>query len=205
MADERSEYLASGTGPEPDDRERIDSIRAVLGDQNTWAEPPPDVADRVVTAIGEQAKPDLESRGRSWGWAAVGIAAAAVVALVLAFSGVFSGSATTVVAMSGTDLQPDVTGQAAIQETGSGWWIELDLANLPSAKPGTYYEAWVWNDSGQGVSIGTFHFRETADPIVMWSGVDPDDYPSVWVTLEDEDGDPSASERIVVWGRAQGA
>jgi anti-sigma-K factor RskA len=204
VADERTEYLASGTGPEPVDRERMDSIRAVLADEHTWAEPPPEVADHVVAAIGAQAEEGTALR-RRWSWTAVGIAAAAVVALVLGLSGVFSSEETTFVSMAGTDLQPEVTGQAAIKKTGSGWWIELDLDDLPAAAPGTYYEAWVWNDEGEGVSIGTFHFRETADPIVMWSGVDPADYPSVWVTLEDEDGNPSASDRIVVWGRADDA
>jgi hypothetical protein len=32
--------------------------------------------------------------------------------------------------------------------------------------------------------------------------VDPAAYPSLWVTLETEDGDPAASERVVMRGRA---
>jgi hypothetical protein len=37
--------------------------------------------------------------------------------------------------------------------------------------------------------------------VVLWSGVDPEDYPAIWVTLEDEDGDPTASDRVVMKGR----
>jgi hypothetical protein len=33
--------------------------------------------------------------------------------------------------------------------------------------------------------------------------VDPADYPAIWVTLETEDGDPAASDRIVMWGRPE--
>jgi hypothetical protein len=51
------------------------------------------------------------------------------------------------------------------------------------------------------VSIGTFHLRGDPEPIVLWSGVDPASYPAIWVTLEDEDGDPSASESVVMRGR----
>jgi len=114
--------------------------------------------------------------------------------------GVFSSPDEQVVAIAGTELQPDATGQAAIRQTESGWWIRLDVEDLPAADDGTYYEGWVWNDEGEGVSIGTFHFRGGERSVVLWSGVDPADYPAIWVTLEDEDGDPSASDRVVMRG-----
>ena len=31
--------------------------------------------------------------------------------------------------------------------------------------------------------------------------LDPADYPAIWVTLEEEDGDPAASEQVVMRGR----
>ena len=80
---------------------------------------------------------------------------------------------------------------------------QVSPSNLPAADRGTYYEGWVWNDDGQGVSIGTFHLRGGNESVVLWSGVDPEDYPSIWVTLEDEDGDPAASERVVLRGRPE--
>jgi hypothetical protein len=103
--------------------------------------------------------------------------------------------------MAGTQLQPDAAGEAEIEATDAGWFIKLDLENLPAADEGTYYEGWVWSDDGDGVSIGTFHLRGGDHSVTLWSGVDPADYPAIWVTLEDEDGDPSASDRVVLRGR----
>jgi hypothetical protein len=126
---------------------------------------------------------------------------AAIAILVIGLTGVFSSPDQQIVAIAGTDLQPGATGEAAIKEAESGWWIRLDIADLPAADVGTYYEGWVWNDQGDGVSIGTFHLRGDPEPVVLWSGVDPANYPAIWVTLEDEDGDPSASDRVVMRGR----
>jgi hypothetical protein len=199
MAEDRAQYLASASGPPPPDSGRLDEIRAVLGDEATWSEPPPEVLERVLADIeGEvdQQGPD----GRRWGW----IAAAAAIILIVAaatMTGVLSPAAEEQVAMAGTELQPAASGVASVREADAGWWIRLELADLPAASEGTYYEGWVWNDAGEGVSIGTFHLRGGEPSIELWSGVDPDDYPAIWVTLEDEDGDPSASDRVVMWGR----
>jgi len=205
MSDERAEYLASEGGADSSDRERLDLIREILDQDATWSEPPPEVADRLIAAIGahkvptRKAKPD---RARRWVRpAAAAVAMTAVVIVVAGLLGVFSGPDEQVVAIAGTELLPDATGQAAIRETGSGWWIRLDVEDLPAANVGTYYEGWVWNDDGEGVSIGTFHFRGGERSVVLWSGVDPEDYPAIWVTLEDEDGDASASDHVVMRGR----
>lgn len=203
MSDERADYLATGAGPEPADRDRVDLIREVLATGTTWSEPPPEVADRLITAIGAQTSGEVEPirrRRRAPLVAAAILGAAAVVVLIAGLLGVFSPPEEEVVAIQGTDLQPGASGEAAIRETDAGWWIRLDLADLPAAETGTYYEGWVWNEDGQGVSIGTFHLRGGDESVVLWSGVDPDHYPAIWVTLEDEDGDPSASDRIVMRG-----
>ena len=205
MSDERAEYLASTAGPGPSDRERLDQIREILGQEATWSEPPPEVADRLIAAIGAHKTPGRREKpepARRWVWpAAALVATAAVVTLVLGGLGVFSATDEQVVAIAGTELEPGATGQAAIRETESGWWIRLDVNDLPAAEDGTYYEGWVWSDDGEGVSIGTFHFRGEEQAVVLWSGVDPEDYPAIWVTLEDEDGDPTASDRVVMKGR----
>lgn len=206
MSEERAAYLASGTGSEPADRERLDLIREILAQDVTWSEPPPQVADRLLDAVVSHRKaadPVVTPPSRRWWWAAAaaGIAAAAVV--VAGPLGVFSAPDDRVIAMTGTDLEPAASGEVAIRETEAGWWIRLDLDDLPAAADGSYYEGWVWNDEGDGVSIGTFHLRGGDDPVVLWSGVDPAEYPAIWVTLEDEDGDPAASGRIVMWGRPE--
>ena len=205
MSDERAKYLASALGRPPEDQDRLDLIRDILGREATWSEPPPDVADRLMAAIGANrgvGAVETAHAARPWGWAAAAIlGAAALVLVVTGLLGMFEPADEHVVAIAGTELQPGATGQAAIHEAEAGWWIRLDIADLPAADTGTYYEGWVWNDDGEGVSIGTFHMRGETRDVVLWSGVDPADYPAIWVTLEDEDGDPSASDRIVMWGR----
>ena len=205
MTEDRAEYLASAAGQLPPDAERLDLIRDVLGREATWAEPPPEVADQLHMAIATTGGPVssvAESQRPRWlGPAAAAIGLAAIVTIVAGLTGVFSSPDQQIVAIAGTDLQPEANGEATIREAGSGWWIRLDIADLPAADVGTYYEGWVWNDQGDGVSIGTFHLRGDPEPVVLWSGVDPADYPAVWVTLEIEDGDPSASERVVMRGR----
>lgn len=205
MSDERAQYLASASGRPPEDQESLDLIRDILGREATWSEPPPDVADRLLAAIGSNrgvAAVETVGATRPWGWAAAAVlGAAALVLVVVGLLGVFAPADEQVVSIAGTDLQPEATGQAAIREAEAGWWIRLDIDDLPAADTGTYYEGWVWNDEGEGVSIGTFHMRGETEEVVLWSGVDPADYPAIWVTLEDEDGDPSASDRIVMWGK----
>ena len=201
MSDERIEYLSSGEGA-PADLDRLDTVRELLTDETTWAESPPEVGDRVLAAIAGLAAPETRPTPfRPRTAAAAIIAAAAIVVLVIGIVSIVAGGAEQVVAMAGTDIQPGATGEATVGAADGGWWIKLDLSGLPAAAPGTYYEGWVWDDEGTGVSIGTFHLRGSEEPVVLWSGVDPAEYPSIWVTLEDEDGDPSASDRIVVRGR----
>jgi len=205
MTEDRAEYLASAAGQMPPDAERLDLIRDLLGREATWAEPPPEVADRLLAAIGAEDAPverkPSASRRRWLAPAAAAVGLVAMVTIVAGLAGVFSSPDQQIIAIAGTDLHPGANGEATIREAGSGWWIGLDIADLPAADIGTYYEGWVWNDQGDGVSIGTFHLRGDPEPIVLWSGVDPADYPAIWVTLEDEDGDPSASERVVMRGR----
>lgn len=204
MTEDRADYLASAAGQLPPDAERLDLIRDVLGRDATWAEPPPEVADRLLAAIEAERPPSVPEPGSSRRWlgvtaAVVGVAAVTIV--VAGLAGVFTSPEEQIVAIAGTELEPTASGEAAIREAESGWWIRLDVEDLPAAEIGTYYEGWVWNDQGDGVSIGTFHLRGDSEPVVLWSGVDPADYPAIWVTLEEEDGDPAASEQVVMRGR----
>jgi hypothetical protein len=208
MSDERAEYLESGSGEPPVDHERLREMRGLLSDEATWAEPPPEVGDRVIAAIRDESAEHQRDRGRSHRlrWVSAGlVATAAVVALVIGLVGLFDSGDETVVALEGTDLQTGATGQAVIGAADSGWWIRLDVEGLPAAPDGSYYEGWVWSDDGDGVSIGTFHLRDGDAPVTLWSGVDPADYPAIWVTLEDEDGDAAASDRIVLVGTSANA
>lgn len=209
MSDEtRARYLASGAGDVSGESDRLDLIRDVLGDASTWTEPPPRVLEDVLAALEADAPaPSLAAapvEERRWPilTAVIG-SAVALVALVLSTLTVIDATTIeTLLAMTGTDLQPGASGEAAVRPTGSGWWIRLELADLPPAPAGSYYEGWVWNDDGEGVSIGTFHMREgDGEPVILWSGVALEDYPSIWVTLEPEDEGPEASGHVVMTGR----
>jgi hypothetical protein len=125
----------------------------------------------------------------------------AVVALILGTLAVLDEERVTVVAMSGTELEVSASGSAAVRPNDAGWWIRLDVTGLPPAPDGMYYEGWVWSDADEGVSIGTFHLRGGDAPVVLWSGVPLAEYPSIWVTLEDEEEGPEASDRVVMTGR----
>lgn len=184
----------------PPDKEGLDLVRGVLGDEAAWSQPPPEVADHLLATVAAERKPTPFSQNRlRWRPWAAAFAAAALVALVLGLFGAFD-TAVQTIEMHGTDLEPTATGHAAIQETGTGWSIALEVSGLPPAGDGQYYEGWLWSEDGDGISVGTFNLSEDDRSVVLWSGVDPDAYPSLWVTLENEDGDPSASDQVVMRG-----
>ena len=87
--------------------------------------------------------------------------------------------------------------------TPIGTRIILDVAGLPPAEPGTYYEAWMRVDAETGVSAGTFHLRGGDGEIELWSGVTAADYPLLTVTVQDE-GQAASSGVVVLRGRIDG-
>jgi hypothetical protein len=205
MTEDHSKYLASGSGEKPADHERLDMIRAILADEATWLEPPPEVGDAVIASIAASSEPGSQfdaARSKRSKLLAGMVAAAVVLVVIVGLFVAFDGdSGEIVMAVEGTEIEAGASGQATLVPTGDGWSIRLEVSDLPAAEPGTYYEGWMWNDEGEGVSIGTFHLRGGGESVVLWSGVSPDDYPSIWVTHEEEDGDPSASDRVVLRGR----
>lgn len=204
--DRRDEYLESGRRDlEPPD-DRLDLIRQVLSAEATWAEPSPGVLEGISARVGHREPheaPVVSHRGRrlttSWG-----IAAVLIVALfgVLGWINRPTEDTGLLVVMSGTDLAPAAMGTALVRETPAGWYIRLELDGLEPAPEETYYEGWVWRED-HGVSIGTFHLRGGLEPVALWSGVDPADYPAIWVTLQDEGAGPAASELVVMRGRIE--
>lgn len=192
--DRSASYLSDPEGHPSGQSQQLDAVRETLGDKETWATPPHDVEMGVISAIRSEADMPLARPGRRRSW----LAAAAAVVLV-GISVVVLWPTATEVVMAGTDIEPDATGVALLDPTGAGWEIRLDL-QLPPARPGFYYEGWVWNDEGEGVSIGTFHLRD-AKPVTLWSGVDLNDYPSIWVSLQKEGDGAELSDEVVMRGR----
>lgn len=104
------------------------------------------------------------------------------------------------VALAGSELAPDASATALVQELGSGVAIELDLSGLPPAAPGTYYQAWLKNADGDLITIGTFHMRGGDEMVELWAGVDLADYPTLTVTLQQEGAGQESSGQVVLSG-----
>jgi hypothetical protein len=134
---------------------------------------------------------------------AVVLAAAAAVVLVAGVAAVMVRSEDgggRQVEVAGTELAPDASGTATVENTPSGVRIHLDVRGLPPAEPGTYYQAWVKGPNGL-VTVGTFHVREGDDTVELWSGVELDEYPTLTVTIQQEGQGQESSGRVVLSGR----
>jgi hypothetical protein len=148
----------------------------------------------------------LHSRRRRFGSFAAGAAAAALVlvgSLALFNQDPFGdddGPSGVELALAGTELAPGATGTATIADTPLGTRIVLNVADLPPAEPGTYYEAWLRVDGQIGVSAGTFHLRGGDGEIELWAGVPLDDYPLFTITVQDE-AQAESSGVVVLKGR----
>jgi len=208
-----------------------DGVALVLGQRETWAEPPPEMEAAVRAALlreranagatsvdvsgialertdvsggsGAARPPDDEMsaardrRGRLLLVAAALMGVAAVGTAVVISQ---TGQDSTVVALTPTELAPDASGTAELSERPSGFSIELDIDALPPAAEGSYYQAWLKNADGELVTIGTFHARDGSDDVILWSGVDPADYPTLTVTLQREGEGAQSSGQVVLTG-----
>ena len=123
--------------------------------------------------------------------AAVATALAVVAVAVLLFSSGTSAERFNA-ALGPTDLAPAAQGKATLTKTTSGWRIELDATGLPRLDNGRFYEAWLKNDAGVLVPVGTFNEGED---VTLWAGVSPKDFTTLSVTRERADGDQTSPAR----------
>ena len=213
--DDRIAYLAGDddVALRADDRDDLDALRGLLRDPALWVEPDPSLEDRVVGAVTAEAAtagpppvpgPSPAEAGRRrrprtilWG----GLAAAAAVAIIVgALFAVRSGGPSGEhfsLALAPTELVPGAQGTAQLTKTTSGWRIELDATGLPRLDGGRFYEAWLKNDAGVLVPIGTFN--EGTD-VTLWAGVSPHDFRTLTITQEQADGDQGSSGQRVLVG-----
>jgi Anti-sigma-K factor rskA len=130
---------------------------------------------------------------------AVGAAAAALVAAaaVGAFALSSGGAGPSFsAALAATSLAPGAKGEAILVRRPSGWRVRLDATGLPRLANGAFYEAWLRNDTGVLVPIGTFN---DGRDVTLWAGVTPTDFTTLTVTRERVDGDQSSSgEKVLV-------
>jgi hypothetical protein len=202
--DDRMAYLAGEGSGALDDAERaeLDDVRALLADPSLWAEPSAGLEDAVVAAIsaerGTSAAPRPRAKVRPL--PLVGVAAAAAVVLAVVLVAARPGNDHTprmVAALRATSLAPAAHGQAHFTKTSSGWRIELDAGGLPRLDHGRYYQAWLKDDQGTLVPIGSFN---EGQQVVLWAGVSPVDYPAITVTREAADGNQASSGQRVLTG-----
>lgn len=193
------------------------ALATQLAGDSTWADPSPELEDRVVAAI--QSTADAENsagatpekamapvtnlaarrtasrpKGVILPWLLA--VAAVIVALAVFFVPKDSGGEPEYLAlMTGTELAPDASAAAEMRNEQSGLEIQLEITGLSRAPAGSYYQAWLKGERGL-VAIGTFH---TGGTVVLWAGVDVKDYPALTVTLEPDDGvQTSSGQRLLV-------
>jgi hypothetical protein len=203
--DDRVEYLAGGraTGSgDPEQQAELDEVRALLADPALWADPSQALEDSIVAAISSEAGTGTRHQPRRSRLllAGIGTAAALLVATVVAVGAVSGGDDPDLqLALRATELAPGAGGAAELDRTPSGWRIELSATGLPRLDDGELYQAWLRDDDGTLVAIGTFNEGED---VVLWAGVSPLDYPTLTVTREEVAGDPGSSGEQVLVGRA---
>jgi len=185
----------------PEERAEIERVSDTLADPAVWAVPGPELQERVVAAIAEADSADA-TRGPRRGvrYALAGLAAAVLLAVGVAVGVQLNQDDRLQYAASlrGTDLAPEATGEATMTKTTSGWKIELRATGLPRRADGEVYEAWLKDDSGQLVPIGTFN---DGHDVVLWAGVPPTAFPTLTVTREVADGNQASSGQVVLIGR----
>jgi hypothetical protein len=184
----------------PAERAEIERIDHVLADEAVWMEPPAHLQEAVVAAVA--AESGALTRRRRLRLALVGVAATVLLAV-----GVTVGVQLTrddpvqfAASLSGTELAPDATGDVTMTKTPSGWDIRLHATGLPRREDGEFYEAWLKDDTGLLVPIGTFN---DGREVTLWAGVPPSRFSTLTVTQEVADGDQASSGQVVLVGEAE--
>ncbi|MEZ5265071.1 MAG: anti-sigma factor [Acidimicrobiales bacterium] len=205
-----------------DDRAELDAIAVLLGDAGSWEEPPADLEDLVVDlvagaavaarpvaarpaaagpgagvpAAGDAAViPLATARRRQWRTSLLAAAAAAVVAVIVT-TALDRDPAAPPISIE-VALPDDRPGSVTVADTQSGLRIELHAPDLERLEEGRFYQAWLRSVDGERlVAIGTFH---TGEDVILWAGVRVEDFPTLTVTIEPDDGDPASSgNRVLV-------
>ena len=171
--------------------------------------PPPGLREQTLAGVARAATE--ARRNRRWrGWSArmLALAAAVIVAagtsIGLLLSGGPPAQTDALTLHSGAGLSASASGTA--RQADSGWSVQLTAAHLPELGPGQFYQCW-WVGPGNTpghprlVSAGTFTVGPSGTASVqMWTAADPDDFPTVEITL-DSAARPGQPGRVVLSGR----
>jgi hypothetical protein len=183
----------------PAERAELERVHDVLADPALWAEPPPDLQEAVVAAIAEEAR--AGRRRRRMLFAVAGIAATVLLAagVTVSLQANRADRVEFAASLIGTELAPDAAGDVTLTKTPSGWKVELRASGLPRRADGEFYEAWLKDDTGLLVPIGTFN---DGRDVILWAGVGPTTFPTLTITREVADGDQGSSGEVVLLGQA---
>jgi hypothetical protein len=185
-------------------------------EQRVAALEPADVAvpDNEIPAAGEIAPsgeitPPVElAARRRRRWTRPALAAAAAVAVIGGVTAVVVSrddepNEIAVVDLSNAGLDPrgqDSHGTATVIRLDDGRYaLDVDVADLPSDADG-FFELWVIDPNVEGmVSLGPLHNGR----VVLPSGVDPQAFPIVDISIEPVDGVPTHSGDSILRGQIQ--
>jgi hypothetical protein len=185
---------------------REERLAAMIRDAIVPIEPPAGLEARVLgaTAPVEAEGPVRRSRSRRRTRPVLAFATAVAVSLVVAV--LLRGGSVDPLELSAVLTAPDRTASASVEvrKTGIGRVVTFDSDSLPILPKGEYYELWFVGPGDRPgrpnrISAGTFHPDEDGrSHVVFAAAVDPALYPSLVVTAEPGDGDPSPSRREVL-------
>jgi hypothetical protein len=169
-------------------------LSELLSGPDVWAEAPDGLDELLERVAGSNVRRPQRR---------VAMLAAAAVVTALVFIGVSQISPQDPVdfVLTGTERAPHAHADVRIVETPAGLVLRLDVVGLEPAPPGTYYQGWVVAGD-EAVSVGSFHMRGGDGRVSLWSGVDPDTYRVLLVTLQSEEEGPQLSSEVVLRGES---
>jgi hypothetical protein len=171
----------------------------LLADESTWAEPRAGLEDSVVEAVLDGTRRWAAPRRRRFLLSAVAAAAAAAIVVGGVVEAGRETSADFEAQLDATVLAPGAHATADITRTNAGFRIVLDARGLPTLDAGNYYQAWLKDERGTLVPIGTFSSSDGR--VTLWSGVSPKNFPALSVTIESTDNHQTSSGHRVLTGR----
>jgi hypothetical protein len=170
---------------------------------------PPGLQARTLAGVAQAATAARRNRRwRGWSTRMLALAAAVIIAAGTSIGLLLSGGTPAEIDAftmhSGAGLSASASGTA--RQADSGWSVQLTAAHLPELGPGQFYQCW-WVGPGNTpghprlVSAGTFTVGPSGTASVqMWTAADPDDFPTVEITL-DSAARPGQPGRVVLSGR----
>jgi hypothetical protein len=202
----REALIASARAGQLDASEtaELSLLADVLGDPSVWSEPGSGLEDAVANAVAAappaavDARAAVRPRRRRVALSIVAAAAAIVILLGVVAVARRETNSDFESRLTATALAPGASGTAEMYRNDAGFKVELDAHELPRLPNDEYYQAWLKNAADTLVPIGTFSSSDGR--VILWSGVSPEDFPTITVTIEALDNDQSSSGRRVLVG-----